>query len=169
MDDNFSPRVKDVIQFSKEEAIRLGHNYIGTEHLLLGILREGEGVAIEILMILGLDIKTLRRKVEDLCSSETSSAQTSNANIPLTKQAEKALKTTFLEAKLYNSELIGTPHLLLCILRNEADPMTLLLEQLNVTYDNVKAQFEDISEDTDLDQPFRVENLADDDSGGYLR
>ena len=164
MDDNFSPRVKDVIQFSKEEAIRLGHNYIGTEHLLLGILREGEGVAIEILMILGLDIKTLRRKVEDLCSSETSSTQTSNANIPLTKQAEKALKTTFLEAKLYNSELIGTPHLLLCILRNEADPMTLLLEQLNVTYDNVKAQFEDISEDTDLDQPFRLENLADDDS-----
>jgi len=166
MDDNFSPRVKDVIQFSKEEAIRLGHNYIGTEHLLLGILREGEGVAIEILIILGLEIKSLRRKVEDLCSSETSRAKTSNANIPLTKQAEKALKTTFLEAKLYNSELIGTPHLLLCILRNEADPMTLLLEQLNVTYENVKAQFEDLSEGSDFEQPFRVEDLADDTTDG---
>ena len=111
MDDNFSPRVKDVIQFSKEEAIRLGHNYIGTEHLLLGILREGEGVAIELLIILGLDVKSLRKKVENLCANGTSDSQNSNTNIPLTKQAEKALKTTFLEAKLYNSDVIGTPHL----------------------------------------------------------
>ena len=116
MDDNFSPRVKDVIQFSKEEAIRLGHNYIGTEHLLLGIIREGEGVAIDIMITLGVDVKALRKKIEDLCANGSVTDQTTATNIPLTKQAEKALKTTFLEAKLYSSELIGTPHLLLCIL-----------------------------------------------------
>ena len=169
MDDNFSPRVKDVIQFSKEEAIRLGHNYIGTEHLLLGILREGEGVAIELLIILGLEVKSLRKKVENLCANGTSDSQNSNTNIPLTKQAEKALKTTFLEAKLYNSDVIGTPHLLLCILRNEADPTAHLLQQLNVNYHNVKSQFEDLASDSNIEQPFRVENLSknDDDDDDF--
>ena len=167
MDDNFSPRVKDVIQFSKEEAIRLGHNYIGTEHLLLGILREGEGVAIELLIILGLDVKSLRKKVENLCANGTSNSQNTNINIPLTKQAEKALKTTFLEAKLYNSDVIGTPHLLLCILRNEADPTAHLLQQLNINYHNVKAQFEDLASDSNIEQPFRVENLSKNDDDDF--
>ena len=167
MDDNFSPRVKDVIQFSKEEAIRLGHNYIGTEHLLLGILREGEGVAIELLLILGIDVKSLRKKVENLCANGTSNSHNSNTNIPLTKQAEKALKTTFLEAKLYNSDVIGTPHLLLCILRNEADPTTLLLQQLNINYQNVKDQFEDLASDSNIQQPFRVENLSKNDDDDF--
>tara|TARA_B100000795_G_scaffold19148_1_gene12684 strand:+ start:4082 stop:6652 length:2571 start_codon:yes stop_codon:yes gene_type:complete len=162
MDDNFSPRVKDVIQFSKEEAIRLGHSYIGTEHLLLGILREGEGVAIDIMLNLGVDLKPLRKRIEDLCSSDSTSSKSITDNIPLTKQAEKALKTTFLEAKLYNSELIGTPHLLLCILRNDADPMAHLFEQLNITYEMVKAQFEDITGDDEGEEPYRVENISDD-------
>ena len=162
MDDNFSPRVKDVIQFSKEEAIRLGHNYIGTEHLLLGIIREGEGVAIDILVTLGVDLKLLRKKIEHLSNNESSNLKPVTDNIPLTKQAEKALKTTFLEAKLYNSELIGTPHLLLCILRNDTDPMAHLFEQLNVTYEMVKTQFEDINGDEELEEPYNVENLAND-------
>ena len=162
MDDNFSPRVKDVIQFSKEEAIRLGHSYIGTEHLLLGILREGEGVAIDIMLTLGLEMKSLRKKIEDLCSNEILTIKSITDNIPLTKQAEKALKTTFLEAKLYNSELIGTPHLLLCILRNETDPMSRLFEQLEVTYEMVKNQFEEITEDQEVDMSYRIENLSDD-------
>ena len=162
MDDNFSPRVKDVIQFSKEEAIRLGHNYIGTEHLLLGIIREGEGVAIDILNTLGVDIKSLRKKIEHLSNNESSIIKPVTDNIPLTKQAEKALKTTFLEAKLYNSELIGTPHLLLCILRNDTDPMSLLFEQLNITYEMVKTQFEDINGDEELEEPYKIENLSSD-------
>ena len=162
MDDNFSPRVKDVIQFSKEEAIRLGHSYIGTEHLLLGILREGEGVAIDIMLTLGLEMKSLRKKIEDLCSNEILTIKSITDNIPLTKQAEKALKTTFLEAKLYNSELIGTPHLLLCILRNETDPMSRLFEQLEVTYEMVKNQFEEITGDQEVDMSYRIENLSDD-------
>ena len=64
MDDNFSPRVKDVISYSKEEALRLGHDFIGTEHLMLGILRDGSGKAISILSALEIDLDYLRRKVE---------------------------------------------------------------------------------------------------------
>nr|MCS5664034.1 ATP-dependent Clp protease ATP-binding subunit [Flavobacteriales bacterium] len=143
MDENFSPRVKDVIQFSKEEALRLGHKHIGTEHLLLGMIREGEGMAIDILLSLGVDVKLLRKRIEDVSISEAIAKPTKTPNLPLTKQAEKALKTTFLEAKLYSSDLIGTPHLLLCILRNESDPMFQLLEQLGVTYEIIKEQFEE--------------------------
>ena len=149
MDENFSPRVKDVIQFSKEEAIRLGHNYIGTEHLLLGIIREGEGMAIDILHSLRVDLKLLRKKIEQVSNSEKTISSSNSPNLPLTKQAEKALKTTFLEAKLYRSDIIGTPHLLLCILRNETDPMFQLLEQVGVNYDGVKEQFEErVNNDT---------------------
>ena len=66
MDDNFSPRVKDVITYSKEEALRLGHDFIGTEHLVLGLIRSGEGKAIEILNFLDVDLNVLRKKVESL-------------------------------------------------------------------------------------------------------
>ena len=142
MDENFSPRVKDVIQYSKEEALRLGHKHIGTEHLLLGIIREGEGMAIEILLSLGIDLKLLRKRIEDISISEMSPKTSKTPNLPLTKQAEKALKTTFLEAKLFSSDIIGTPHLLLCILRNESDPMYQLMDQLGVTYEVIKEQFE---------------------------
>jgi len=135
MDENFSPRVKDVIQYSKEEALRLGHKHIGTEHLLLGIIREGEGMAIEILLSLGIDLKLLRKRIEDISTSESAPKTSKTPNLPLTKQAEKALKTTFLEAKLFSSDIIGTPHLLLCILRNESDPMNQLMNQLGVTYE----------------------------------
>ena len=143
MDENFSPRVKDVIQFSKEEAIRLAHNYIGTEHLLLGIIREGEGMAIDILQSLRVDLKLLRNRIEEVSNSNSTTGSVNLPNLPLTKQAEKALKTTFLEAKLYTTEVIGTPHLLLCILRNETDPMFKLLEQFGVNYDIVKELFEE--------------------------
>ena len=153
MDENFSPRVKDVIQYSKEEALRLGHKRIGTEHLLLGIIREGEGMAIEILMSLGVDIKLLRKRIEDISSSEIATKTTKAPNLPLTKQAEKALKTTFLEAKLFSSDIIGTPHLLLCILRNESDPMYQLMEQLGVTYEIVKEQFEGRTDDESYNEP----------------
>jgi len=168
MDENFSPRVKDVIQFSKEEAIRLGHNYIGTEHLLLGIIREGEGVAIDILIGLGVDVKSLRKRIEELSSSEVTSLQSAASNIPLTKQAEKALKTTFLEAKLYNSELIGTPHLLLCILRNESDPMAHLFEQFGVTYESVKEKFEQRTSDDTYEDPQSEMPFTDDEDDDEL-
>ena len=143
MDDNFSPRVKDVITYSKEEALRLGHDYIGTEHLMLGILRDGGGKAISILNSIEVDLDNLRKKVEILNPAiiDSSSIQNSKKNLHLTRQAERALKTTFLEAKLFQSDLINTAHLLLCILRNENDPTTKLLINLNINYDLVKEQF----------------------------
>jgi ATP-dependent Clp protease ATP-binding subunit ClpC len=142
MDENFSPRVRDVITFSKEEAMRLGHDYIGTEHLMLGMIREGEGSAVSILEDLGVDVQTFRNKIEAISSPNESRQISSKKNLPLTRQAEKALKTTFLEAKLFQSAVIRTPHLLLCILRNEDDPVTRLFKQQGIDYDGVKNEFQ---------------------------
>jgi len=143
MDDNFSPRVKDVISYSKEEALRLGHNFIGTEHLMLGILRDGAGKAVSILKSIEVDLDELRKKVEILNPAviENVSVLNDKKNLHLTRQAERALKTTFLEAKLFQSDLINTVHLLLCILRNENDPTTKLLLKLNIDYDLIKEEF----------------------------
>ncbi|MBS4041823.1 MAG: ATP-dependent Clp protease ATP-binding subunit [Flavobacteriales bacterium] len=142
MDDNFSPRVKDVISFSKEEALRLGHDFIGTEHLMLGILREGQGKAVDILHQLDIDLDYLRRNVEKLSPSNPDRVETNEKkNLHLTRQAERALKTTFLEAKVFQSSTISTAHLLLCILRNENDPTTKLLNKLKIDYDTAKEQY----------------------------
>jgi ATP-dependent Clp protease ATP-binding subunit ClpC len=157
MDDNFSPRVKDVIAYSKEEALRLGHDFIGTEHLMLGLLRDGNGKAISILDALDVDLDHLRRKVEILSPANPNpgSTQKDKKNLHLTRQAERALKTTFLEAKLFQSSSINTAHLLLCILRNENDPTTKLLHKLKVDYDGVKEQFKSMitSDDDYIDSP----------------
>ena len=157
MDDNFSPKVKEVIAFSKEEALRLGHDFIGTEHLMLGLLRDGSGKAINILDAMDVDLELLRRKVEILNPSDHTNTSISQdkKNLHLTRQAERALKTTFLEAKLFQSSSINTAHLLLCILRNENDPTTKLLNKLKVDYDNVKEEFKAmIAQDGDyLDIP----------------
>ena len=157
MDDNFSPRVKDVIAYSKEEALRLGHDFIGTEHLMLGLLRDGNGKAISILDALEVDLDHLRRKVEILSPSNPNpnTIQKDKKNLHLTRQAERALKTTFLEAKLFQSSSINTAHLLLCILRNENDPTTKLLHKLKVDYDGVKEQFKFMitSDDNIIDAP----------------
>lgn len=165
MDDNFSPRVKDVIAYSKEEALRLGHDFIGTEHLMLGLLRDGSGKAINILNALDIDLNHLRRKVEILSPANPNISVMSNEkkNLHLTRQAERALKTTFLEAKLFQSSSINTAHLLLCILRNENDPTTKLLNKMKVDYDSVKDQFKSmITKDDDyLDSP-KAESFSDD-------
>lgn len=142
MDDNFSPRVKDVISYSKEEALRLGHDFIGTEHLMLGILRDGNGKAINILNNLAVDLSHLRKKVEILSPANPNGIQNiEKKNLHLTRQAERALKTTFLEAKLFNNSEISTAHLLLCILRNENDPTTKLLNKIKIDYETVKEQY----------------------------
>lgn len=167
MDDNFSPRVKDVIAYSKEEALRLGHDFIGTEHLMLGLLRDGNGKAIDILAALEIDLNHLRRKVEILSPANPNISIASNEkkNLHLTRQAERALKTTFLEAKLFQSSSINTAHLLLCILRNENDPTTKLLNKLKVDYDNVKEQFKYMitNEDDYIESP-KAESFSDEDA-----
>ena len=169
MDDNFSPRVKDVIAFSKEEALRLGHDFIGTEHLMLGLLRDGNGKAIDILAALEIDLNHLRRKVEILSPANSNITVSSNEkkNLHLTRQAERALKTTFLEAKLFQSTSINTAHLLLCILRNENDPTTKLLNKLKVDYDGVKEQFKlMITNDDDYLEIPKAESFSDEDGDG---
>ncbi|MDA9357005.1 ATP-dependent Clp protease ATP-binding subunit [Flavobacteriaceae bacterium] len=156
MDDNFSSRVKDVITFSKEEALRLGHDFIGTEHLMLGILRDGEGKAIDILNSLSVDIVYLRKKVEILSPPNSDSSFTSNSkkNLHLTRQAERALKTTFLEAKLFQNSIINTAHLILCILRNDNDPTAKLLNKLDVNYENVKEYYKEMIGEDDSEQDY---------------
>ncbi|WP_029274130.1 ATP-dependent Clp protease ATP-binding subunit [Pedobacter borealis] len=141
MEAKFSPQVKDVISFSREEALRLGHDYIGTEHLLLGLIREGDGMAIKILRSLGVDTGKLRRSIEDAVRG-TSSVTVNLGNIPLTKQAEKVLKITYLEAKIFKSDLIGTEHLLLSVLRDDDNIASQILLQYGVTYDVFKQEVE---------------------------
>ncbi len=138
----FSNRVKEVISLSREEALRLGHDYIGTEHLLLGMIREGEGVAVSVLKKLGLSMKELRSAIEQATKGTATSNVKNLANIPLTRQSEKVLKITYLEAKIFKSSLIGTEHLLLSILRDEDNLATQILEKFEVNYDLVKEMLE---------------------------
>lgn len=142
MEAKFSQRVKDVISFSREEALRLGHDYIGTEHLLLGILRDGEGMAIEVLKSLGIDLSELRYAIESQTKTNFSKPMNNLGNIPLLKQAERALKITYLEAKVYKSEMIETEHVLLSILKVEDNVAANVLSRYNVNYDIVKRELE---------------------------
>ncbi|MBT6746222.1 MAG: ATP-dependent Clp protease ATP-binding subunit [Flavobacteriales bacterium] len=149
MEANFSPRVKDVITFSREEALRLGHDYIGTEHFLLGIIREGEGTAIRIIKSLGVTVLDLRKKVEQSIAVDNSK-NNSNGNIPLVKQAEKTLKITYLEAKLFKSNTIGTEHLLLSILKDDNNVASRALRHFNVNYDMVKNELDNLADDNEF-------------------
>ena len=141
MEAKFSPRVKDVIQYSREEALRLGHDYIGTEHLLLGLIRDGDGVAIKLLKGLTVDTAKLRRAVEDAVKG-TIGTNVHIGSIPLTKQAEKVLKITYLEAKIFKSDLIGTEHLLLSILRDDDNIASQILLQYSINYEIFKQEVE---------------------------
>ncbi|SIO16512.1 ATP-dependent Clp protease ATP-binding subunit [Algoriphagus halophilus] len=142
MEAKFSNRVKEVISLSREEALRLGHDYIGTEHLLLGMIREGEGVAVSILKKLGVPLDELRGAIERAVKGTANHNVKNMANIPLTRQSEKVLKITYLEAKIFKSQLIGTEHLLLSILRDEDNIATQILNKFDVNYDSVKEMLE---------------------------
>jgi len=143
MDGNFSNRVQDVIRHSREEALRLGHDYIGTEHLLLGLIKEGEGIAARILKNLHIDLFKLKQKIEESTTQKVAASQM--GNVPLTKQAEKVLKITYLEAKICKSNIIGTEHLLLSILKGEDNVAAQILEQFGITYDAVRDELMTIS------------------------
>ncbi|CAI8179384.1 MAG: Negative regulator of genetic competence ClpC/MecB [Bacteroidia bacterium] len=150
MEAQFSPGVKEVIQFSREEAIRLGHSYIGTEHLLLGLIRQGDGKAIRHMKAMGIDMLRLKKAIEDSIQ-DTSNKTTNIGNIPLTKQAEKALKITYLEAKIFKDDVIRTEHLLLSILRDEDNVASQILNQFGVDYDLFKSAMEDKFPDTSIE------------------
>jgi len=142
MEAKFSNRVKEVISLSREEALRLGHDYIGTEHLLLGMIREGEGVAVGVLKKLGVPLEELRTEIEKVSKGTATHEIKNLANIPLTRASEKVLKITYLEAKIFKAQLIGTEHLLLSILRDPDNLGTQILNKFDVAYDVVKEMLE---------------------------
>jgi ATP-dependent Clp protease ATP-binding subunit ClpC len=150
MEAKFSPRVKDVIGYSREEALRLGNDFISVEHILLGIIREGEGSAIRLLNSFHLDLQNVRSEIELGLKKNTPLKIDSAINIPLVKQAEKVLKKSFLEAKLYKSSDIGTQHLLLSILKEEDCVATTILNKYGVIYDIIKDEIELMMKDENL-------------------
>lgn len=170
MESNFSPRAKDVITYSREEALRLGHDYIGIEHFLLGIIREGEGTAVKVMQALGINMAELRRTIE--ASVKIGNGQIGHlSNIPLIKQAEKVLKLTYIEAKLFRSNIIGTEHLLLCILKDEDNIATKALHKFKVDYEAVRDKIELIrSKDKDIrsEMPGNTSDDDDDDAGAFM-
>ncbi|CAN5631388.1 ATP-dependent Clp protease ATP-binding subunit [soil metagenome] len=135
MDNNFSAQVKEIISFSREEALRLGNDFIGTEHLLLGLIREGENMAIKILKQLNVDLYELRKEVELAVKDKTGKNIANINSLPLTKQAEKVIRVTVLEAKALKSPLVETEHLMLSILKNKENIATQILGQFDVDYD----------------------------------
>ncbi len=139
---NFSSRVQMVIQYSREEALRLGHDYIGTEHLLLGLIREGEGIGVEILKNLGCDLEDLRKSIED--AIKTTGDTMTIGDIPLTKRAEKILKMAYMEAEKYRSDVTGTEHLLLALVREKEGVAAQVLLTFDITYDTVREELENI-------------------------
>jgi len=135
MDNNFSAQVKEIISFSREEALRLGNDFIGTEHLLLGLIREGDNTAIKILKSFNVDLYELRKEIE-LAVKDKAGKNIANINsLPLTKQAEKVIRVTVLEAKALKSATVETEHLMLSILKNKENIATQILNQFDVDYD----------------------------------
>jgi ATP-dependent Clp protease ATP-binding subunit ClpC len=167
MEAKFSPRVKDVITYSREEALRLGHDYIGPEHLLLGMIRDGDGMGIKLLKKMNVNLPELRKHIEQ--SIAVAARKVNNlANIPLLKQAEKALKLTYLEAKTFKANEIGTEHLLLCILKDEDNVATKSLQRFNVNYDSTRSELEEYiknpNDDIRMEGPTSDDDDADDSS-----
>ena len=135
MDNNFSPQVKEIISFSREEALRLGNDFIGTEHLLLGLIRDGENTAIKVLQRLNVDLYELRKEIELAVKDKTGKHIANINSLPLTKQAEKVIRVTVLEAKALKSQYVETEHLMLSILKNKENIATQILNQFDVDYD----------------------------------
>jgi len=138
MDNNFSAQVKEIISYSREEALRLGNDFIGTEHLVLGLIRDGENTAIKILKSLNIDLFELRKEIEMAVKDKTGKNIANINSLPLTKQAEKVIRITVLEAKAQKSALVESEHLMLSILKNKENIATQILNQFDVDYDVFK-------------------------------
>lgn len=138
MDNNFSAQVKEIISYSREEALRLGNDFIGTEHLLLGLIRDGENTAIRILKQFNVDLYDLRKEVELAVRDKTGKNIANINSLPLTKQAEKVIRVTVLEAKALKSPLVESEHLMLSILKNRENLATQILLQYDVDYDSFR-------------------------------
>ncbi len=151
MDSKFSPRLTDVLSYSREEALRLGHSAIGPEHFLLGILRDGKGSAAMILKALDVDLTALRKVVESSISSNEKNDYSNSNNLELKKQAAKAVKLANLELMVFKSSEIRTIHLLLSMLKDADSIVTLSLLKFNVDYETVKNEFSSMIENSEID------------------
>ncbi|MBL7794837.1 MAG: ATP-dependent Clp protease ATP-binding subunit [Saprospiraceae bacterium] len=147
----FSPKVKQIISRSRDEAIGLGHDFIGTEHLLLGMMSDKESLAMKVLESLEVDATELRQTlVESIQRTPIAAASLNVGNIPLNKQAEKVLKVTFLEAKALKNEEVSPEHLMLSILKHKDNPASKVLGQFEVDYDIFKAELEYVRQEQDF-------------------
>ena len=164
MEAKFSPRVKDVITFSREEALRLNNDFIGVEHLLLGLIRLGDGTAVKLLNEFHLDLKHIKTEIEQSLLKNMKSSSLNTGNIPLVKQAEKVLKLTYLEAKLFKSPVIGTEHLLLSMLKDDDSFVCTLLNKYGIIYENVKDELEAMIEEN-INPRAEFPGSQDDDNG----
>ncbi len=150
MNRKFSPKVKKIIQLSREEAIRLNHDYIGTEHLLLGMIQDKDSLAIKVLESLDMDMEELRFKVEESATQKKTDETSYNVgNIPLNKQAEKVLKVTFLEAKVYKNEEIKPEHLMLSILKHKENLASKVMNGFDIDYEAYKTELEYVKQEMD--------------------
>lgn len=166
MDAKFSQRIKDVLSYSKEEAVRLGNPFIGPEHLFLGILRDGEGDAIEALVGLGADLYELRVAIEQKIKPEKYIPLKDPENVPLVKAAERALKLVHLEARSFKSSLVDTGHLLLAILKDENSIVAQILGEKNIDYFTIKEELESYNIESKSDYPGGGGGDDDDDERG---
>ncbi len=141
MEAKFSPRVKDLISHSRDEAVRLMNEFVGAEHLLLGLIRLNEGTGVHILQEFNLDLTKVKAEVEKILS-KSSVTYIANLNLPLLKQTENIIKQSYLEAKEFKSPIIGTEHLLLTILRNEDSVACQVLNKYGVMYENARDEYE---------------------------
>jgi ATP-dependent Clp protease ATP-binding subunit ClpC len=149
MDSKFSQHIKGVLGYSKEEAMRLGTPYIGPEHLFLGILRDGESEAVDVLQSLGINLYDIRKQIEEKIKPDIYQAIPEGDDIPLLKSTERALKLVYLEARSFKSQEIKTEHLLLAILKDETAYITQLLNELDIDYFSVRNCLENVSEFTE--------------------
>ena len=140
MDAKFSPRVRDILSFSHEEARRLGNAYVGLEHLYLGLMREGGSCAIKVLESLNLNLEVFQKKLEASVKVSNAYPSNSTASLPLTKQAERVLKFTYIIAKEFRSEIVRSEHLMLAILHEKNNIISQNLEFEGINYDNFKAE-----------------------------
>ncbi len=176
MDAKFSQRIKDVLSYSKEEAVRLGNTHLSVEHLFLGILRDGEGLAIDILLLLGADLFELKKELENHIKQDNITSISDTDNLPLLKNTERVLKLVYLEARALKDSMIDTGHLLLAILKDENNYATQLLSDENINYEDVKTELENgnfenkadfpSDDDDDVRGPFGTGKTG---SGAHLR
>ena len=169
MDAKFSPRVRDILSLSHEEAKRLGNAYVGLEHLFLGMLRDGGSIAIKMLENLNLNLEVFTKKLE--ASVRTANfSQNNNLALPLTKQAERVLKFTYIIAKEFHSEIVRSEHLMLAILHEKNNVISQNLEFEGIDYDNFKAELirynQSVGNELPNDEKQSSDNLfnSDDDS-----